>query len=508
MNSLVSAALYLRKSTAHQQYSFENQTDAITRYATDHGFHIVKTYADPAKSGLRLRNRPAFKKLLKDVINGHFQFRAILVYDVSRWGRFQDPDEAAHYEYICKSSGAPVYYCAEMFLNDNSIFDVMMKAMKRSMAGELSRELSVKVKAGLMRLARMGYKAGGFPPYGMRRMLLDVNGRPKQLLADGERKSLTTERVILVPGPEDEVRVVQRIFREYADEHRTLTNIATRLNDEGIPFVQGGKWTTTTVLHALERPQYMGTHVWGRTTTLLSTPAKKVPVESWAICANAFRPIVTSKLFERAQTRLANITYRVSNDELLNRLKPLLAEQGKLSYRIIQNSRLCPGAHTYVKRFGGLLNLYALLGWDTPGLMAQATARQRGMIVRHLLIKKFLDYFPGHLEEVRATRRFRAMLRLRESGLLLSVVVARFRRTCGGQPRWRIDVPNGERNRIAILALMDEHNTRIASMRVFRRINYEQPTALQFALSSEWLKTGERLEKVADLLDALNKVLH
>src|SRR5579862_5691686 len=113
------AAQYLRMSTDHQQYSLGNQADAVARYALQHGFHIVKTYSDPAKSGLLLKNRAGLKQLLKDVIEETCMLHAVLVYDVSRWGRFQDADEAAHYEYLCKSAGVPVHYCAEMFTNDN-----------------------------------------------------------------------------------------------------------------------------------------------------------------------------------------------------------------------------------------------------------------------------------------------------------------------------------------------------------------------------------------------------
>jgi len=134
--SLVPSAQYLRMSTDHQQYSLDNQADAISRYATDHGFAIVKTYSDAARSGLRLKNRIGLQQLLKDVVGGQLEYRAVLVYDVSRWGRFQDADEAAHYEYLCKSSGVPVHYCAEMFPNDNSMSGLILKAVKRTMAGE------------------------------------------------------------------------------------------------------------------------------------------------------------------------------------------------------------------------------------------------------------------------------------------------------------------------------------------------------------------------------------
>ena len=75
-------------SAENQQYSLQNQADAIVKYAADHGFQIVKTYSDAAKSGLRLQNRSGLKQLLKEVVEGQVGFRAVLVYDVSRWGRF------------------------------------------------------------------------------------------------------------------------------------------------------------------------------------------------------------------------------------------------------------------------------------------------------------------------------------------------------------------------------------------------------------------------------------
>ena len=173
------AAQYLRMSTEHQQYSLANQADAIARYASDRGFQIAKTYSDAARSGLRLKNRPGLRQLIRDVVAGAEVFSVILVYDVSRWGRFQDMDEAAYYEYLCKLSGVKVHYCAETFENDNTMPGLIMKALKRTMAGEYSRELSVKVRAGLCRLGRAGFKLGGRAPYGLSRVLVDASGRTK-----------------------------------------------------------------------------------------------------------------------------------------------------------------------------------------------------------------------------------------------------------------------------------------------------------------------------------------
>ena len=91
------AAQYVRMSTEHQQYSTNNQADKILEYAQRRNIEIVRTYADEGKSGLSLGGRASLQKLLADVEAGLADFSLVLVYDVSRWGRFQDADEAAYY---------------------------------------------------------------------------------------------------------------------------------------------------------------------------------------------------------------------------------------------------------------------------------------------------------------------------------------------------------------------------------------------------------------------------
>jgi DNA invertase Pin-like site-specific DNA recombinase len=132
-SSGINAAQYVRMSTEDQQYSIANQKDAIQNYAAHHGYTVVSTYED-TKSGVAIKTRDGLRQLLRDVVSGLAQFQEILVYDVSRWGRFQDLDEAAHYEFVCKSAGIPVRYCAEQFHNDNTLPSAIMKALKRTMA--------------------------------------------------------------------------------------------------------------------------------------------------------------------------------------------------------------------------------------------------------------------------------------------------------------------------------------------------------------------------------------
>ena len=497
---IIPAAQYLRMSTDHQQYSLDNQADAIAKYAANFGFVIVKTYSDAAKSGLRLRNREGLKQLLKDVVEGNVSFKAILVYDVSRWGRFQDSDEAAHYEYLCKSSGTPVYYCAEQFPNDNSPMGLIMKALKRTMAGEYSRELSVKVKAGLARLAKMGFKVGGHTPFGLRRQLLDANGKRKQFLRYGERKSVVDDRVILVPGPAKEVATVQRIFREFADGNN-MKGIAKELNDEHVQFTTGHPWTTCTVRNVLRNQKYIGKQVWGRTTEHLSSVPKKLPEDQWVVCENAIVPIVSLELFQRVQARFAGFTHRLSNEELLERLKPLLQQHGKLSSVIIDEACSCPSLTTYGKRFGGLMNVYRQLGCNTPELWTQASNRFTSIVLRDALVQKLLDTFPAQLRDVRKGRRFRTLLRYRKTGLLIAVVTARHHRDKNGDC-WIVDVPKKERNRAAVVAFINLANEAVESFRVFARLGCSRLT-VRVGRDDEWLNCGLPLAGVPDFIKIL-----
>jgi predicted site-specific integrase-resolvase len=150
------AAQYVRMSTEHQQYSPENQLEIIRQYAAAHNMEIIQEYSDHGRSGLNIAGREGLNQLMDDVEAKRTSFTSLLVYDVSRWGRFQDVDESAYYEYVLKRSGIRVHYYAEQFENDGSMSSSVLKTLKRSMAAEYSRELSVKVFSGQCRLIELG----------------------------------------------------------------------------------------------------------------------------------------------------------------------------------------------------------------------------------------------------------------------------------------------------------------------------------------------------------------
>jgi DNA invertase Pin-like site-specific DNA recombinase len=83
------AAAYVRMSTDLQQFSTENQLDRIRRYAEQRGYKIIRVFEDSGRSGLNIDDRDGLNSLMLEVQSGTADFQAILVYDVSRWGRFE-----------------------------------------------------------------------------------------------------------------------------------------------------------------------------------------------------------------------------------------------------------------------------------------------------------------------------------------------------------------------------------------------------------------------------------
>jgi len=352
-------------STEHQKYSTGNQSDAIRAYAAARSIDIVKTYADEGKSGLSIDGRDALKRLLEDVESKRVDFEIILVYDVSRWGRFQDADESAYYEYMCRRSGISVHYCAEQFENDGSPVSTIVKGVKRAMAGEYSRELSTKVFAGQCRLIELGFRQGGPPGYGLRRKLIDQSGAIKAQLSRGEQKSLQTDRVVLVEGPPDEVAIVKEIYRRFVEERASEAQIAENLNLRGIKTESGQPWSRGTVHQILINEKYIGNNVWNRISFKLKKKRVRNHPDMWIRSDGAFPALIDKPIFAAAQEIVRARSRKMSDPEMLALLAKLRMDVGLLSGLIIDEAEGLPSSSVYRNRFGSLLRAYRLVGY-TP----------------------------------------------------------------------------------------------------------------------------------------------
>lgn len=437
----VRAAEYVRMSTEHQQYSTGNQAEAIRRYAEARGYEIVRTYADEGRSGLNLAGRPALQQLLDDIESGRADYAALLVYDVSRWGRFQDPDEAASYELRCRKAGIAVHYCAEQFENDGTIGSSIIKTVKRAMAGEYSRELSVKVFAGQANLIRLGYRQGGPAGFGLRRMLIDQAGAMKGELRRGEHKSIATDRVILVPGPSDEVELVRCIYRWFIEERVSEAQIAVRLNARGLLTDLGRPWSRGAVHEVLINEKYVGNNVWARTSCKLKGHHTRNRPDEWIRFDGAFAGVVDDDVFRHAQSIIRARSDRLSDDEMLMRLKRVLDQRGYLSGLIIDEVEGCPSSSAFRSRFGSLLRAYALVGFSPDHDYSYLETNRQLRRLHPIVVNDALAAIQETGGEVSQDRETDLLTINHE--FRVSIVIVRCFQTLAGSLRWklRLDTP-------------------------------------------------------------------
>jgi DNA invertase Pin-like site-specific DNA recombinase len=443
-------------STDLQQFSTENQLDTIRRYAEQRGFNIIRVFEDSGRSGLNLDGREGLNALMREVQSGTADFQAILVYDVSRWGRFQDADEGAYHEHVCSRAGIRVHYCGEQFDNDGSIGSILLKNVKRVMAGEYSRELSVKVFAGQCRLIEHGFRQGGPAGFGLRRLLIDEGRNPKAELGRGDRKSLQTDRVVLTPGPVEEIKHVHSIYSMFVEDGRSEREIAWELNRRGILSDLGRPWTRASIHQILTNEKYIGNNIFNRVSFKLKKRRIVNHPDTWVRADGVFPSIIDRALFERARAIIDQRSNHYSDEELLSLLQMVLAEEGSLSGLIIDERDGMPSSSLYRYRFGSLLRAYRLIGY----------APERDY--RYIEINRHVrESFPKLLAEI-VTGLENAggfvtcdpvtqLLSINEE-FTASIVLARSFETQAGSLRWQIRFDTGLAPDLTVAVRLDRSN--------------------------------------------------
>ncbi len=332
-------AIYIRMSTEMQTESPENQEREIRAYATQYDIEIIKVYADLGISGMTAEKREQFQAMIDDVEQGRNAYNIVLYLDESRWGRFVDSREAGYHRMRLERKNVICQSCEKPLALTSNIADRIMTLLRDENASDYCRQLSQKVWVGQCNLVAKGFRQGGVAGFGLRRMLLDEIGQPKQELAMGQRKSLLTERVILVPGPEEERDLVLWIYNQFITGTNE-TEIADSLNARNIPNHFGRAWSRGSVREVLTNEKYIGNNLFNRTSGKMKNKPKLNPESEWVRKKQAFEPLVDVELFVAVQKIYRERSKRVTNDELLQGLWNLYAQQGRLSALICSSSDL------------------------------------------------------------------------------------------------------------------------------------------------------------------------
>jgi DNA invertase Pin-like site-specific DNA recombinase len=455
----LSGAAYIRMSTELQTESPENQERQIRAYAEKYEIKIVKVYVDLGASGIT-DQREQFQALIADVESGRNQFSIVLYLDESRWGRFVDSREAEYIRMGLERKGVICQACdKELTLDKGSIIERFLTMFSDESASAYSRQLSQKVFVGQCHLIKKGFRQGGTAGYGLRRMLLDESGKPKQELCIGQRKSLQTERVILVPGPETEQNNALWIYDQFLAGMKEA-RIAELLNAKGCRTDYNRPWTIGTVREVLTNAKYIGSNIYNRKSAKLKSKPSQNPPEEWVIQEKAFMPVVDKERFDRVQEIIIERNKRLSNKELLERLKILYGRKGCLSAMVIDESEVTPPSSLYASRFGGLLRAYTLIGYVPE-------RDYKYIEINRILRKIYTDIVMRIINKI-VMESGRVVSIDEDTGLIelnnnifISIVISRCFPMSSGKCRWKIRFDTAFRPDITVAARMDSINTNI-----------------------------------------------
>lgn len=456
-NHKVRVAQYLRMSTDHQQYSLHNQSEYIKDYAEKNNMEIAYTYDDAGKSGVSIIGRHSLQQLLSDVEQKKIDIQAVLFYDVSRFGRFQNSDEAAYYSFLFERNGVDLIYCSEPIpTKDFPLESSVILNIKRSSAAYHSRNLSEKVFIGQVNLIKLGYHQGGMAGYGLRRLLVDENGIAKEILGFRKRKSIQTDRVILIPGPKNEIKIVNSIYDLFIDDNMPEFIIAERLNEQNIPAENGTLWTRAKIHQILTNEKYIGNNIYNKTSSKLKSRLVKNPKNEWVRCDKAYKPIISKKKYNKAQEIIQLRSVHLTNDELLEKLKQKLESNGKLSGFIIDEDDTGPSSSVYRTRFGGLLRAYTLIGYkpehDYSYIQINEALRS--------FYSGIIEDFKGEILKSNCyidEYKYAPMLYINDE-LLICVLITKCTPMKSGKLRWKVRFDNSQKADITIVIRMDSQN--------------------------------------------------
>ncbi|NQF29960.1 MULTISPECIES: recombinase family protein [Enterobacteriaceae] len=456
-NHKVRVAQYLRMSTDHQQYSLHNQSEYIKDYAEKNNMEIAYTYDDAGKSGVSIIGRHSLQQLLSDVEQKKIDIQAVLFYDVSRFGRFQNSDEAAYYSFLFERNGVDLIYCSEPIpTKDFPLESSVILNIKRSSAAYHSRNLSEKVFIGQVNLIKLGYHQGGMAGYGLRRLLVDENGIAKEILGFRKRKSIQTDRVILIPGPKNEIKIVNSIYDLFIDDNMPEFIIAERLNEQNIPAENGTLWTRAKIHQILTNEKYIGNNIYNKTSSKLKSRLIKNPKNEWVRCDKAYKPIISKKKYNKAQEIIQLRSVHLTNEELLEKLKQKLESNGKLSGFIIDEDDTGPSSSVYRTRFGGLLRAYTLIGYkpehDYSYIQINEALRS--------FYSGIIEDFKGEILKSNCyidEYKYAPMLYINDE-LLISVLITKCTPMKSGKLRWKVRFDNSQKADITIVIRMDSQN--------------------------------------------------
>lgn len=270
--------IYLRVSSeqqAERQLSIPAQREALEKYASEQGWHIVEEFIDEAKSA-KSDDRPDFQRMIAAAQQTNNSFQVILIHKFDRFSR--NRTDHVVYKAMLKKLGILVISATEP-TEPKTPHGMLLEGMLEVISEFNNVNLKHETIKGMKENAEQGFHCGGRPPFGYR------------LFKTGSKVNYEL-------GPEDEMKVIKQIF-SMAAQGMGGKKIARFLNEQGIPAKR--KWLPSSILAILGNEAYIGYRVWNKKAEM---SGRNRPQSEWIITENSHPAIIDKKLWDTAQSEL------------------------------------------------------------------------------------------------------------------------------------------------------------------------------------------------------------
>ena len=288
------AALYARLSRDDElqgeSNSIMNQRRILESYCHDHGILNYRFFVDDGWSGANFE-RPNFKAMLEGIENG--EIKTVITKDLSRLGR-NYLQVGMYTEMLFPQKG--VRYIAINDGVDSMQGDNDLTPLKNLFNEWMVRDTSKKIKAVFRSKGMSGKPITSQPVYGY------AKGGDGRFVIDEEAAPVVRQIFSLCLAGNGPTQIARKLTEQNIPTPGTLEYQRTGSTRRYYPDYPC-KWSTNTVVHILERKEYLG-HTVNFKTESPSYKIKKtvyVPEEKQVVFENTHEPIVDRDVWERVQ---------------------------------------------------------------------------------------------------------------------------------------------------------------------------------------------------------------
>ena len=290
--------------------SILNQKKYLEDYARQMGFSNIRHFTDDGYTGTNF-NRPGFQAMLEEVEAGNIA--TVIVKDMSRFGRnyllvgnyteLLFPNKGVRF--IAVNNGV------DSANPTSSDFTPFLNIMNEWYA----KDTSNKIKTVFRNRMKEGNRVSGSIPYGYYRKIFDMAAHGAGLT---EISDTLTHDKVLIPSA-------------YSQKYHPQNNRNTSYHD---PYC----WNNTTVSYILDRQEYLGHTILGKTISenFKIKKRRKASEDELIIFRNTHEPIITQEVWDAAQKLRKRSPRKLQNGTYSHRLSGLIfcADCGhRMSYK-------------------------------------------------------------------------------------------------------------------------------------------------------------------------------